>query len=153
MKRKVFIIALSIAAIINVTDGFTEDVTGSQPNSEHSKDAYLPDLADLMFLTQLRLHNLWYAGRVGHWEVADYQLKKMKHSLKDAARLYPTFENVPLANMINDEAITALSSIVDSRKSKEFGAAVGKVIDACNKCHQDSHRGFIIVTTPIDMPK
>jgi hypothetical protein len=63
----------------------------------------------------------------------------MTHTHQDAGRLYPTFEGISLANMINDDAITQLSTVVQSRTSgKQFGLVVQKVIDACNKCHRDT---------------
>jgi hypothetical protein len=150
MKRTLTsVVALSIAAGLAAGVGSAKERAQPAPEAKH--DTYVPDLADLMFLTQLRFVKLWYAGRVGHWEVADYELSKMKHSLEVAAKFYPTFDNVPLADLVGDEsnkAMAELENAVRTKNSKEFAGSFYKVIAACNECHRKTNRDFIIVVTP-----
>src|ERR1700751_829759 len=77
---------------------------GGQPHQEtrqgqlafRNGEPYLPTLAALMGVTQLRHFKLWYAGEVQNWDLAKYELDQIQASIQDAARDFP---NIPAANM------------------------------------------------------
>jgi hypothetical protein len=122
MQINARMLAVFIVVIASFSIGYAQNSTRTEHPPEHPSAAYIPDLGDLMFITQQRFFNIWYAGRVGHWDMADYELRKMKHTLQ---RLYPTFEGVSLANMINDDETRAPLS--------EQGRAVSSLASWCRK--------------------
>ena len=52
------------------------------------QDAYRPPLGDIMNAIQLRHIKLWFAGKLGNWELATYEVGEIKASLEKAADLY-----------------------------------------------------------------
>ena len=42
-----------------------------------------------MITAQMRHIKLWFAGKLGNWRLAGYQLDQMEGSLKQAESLYP----------------------------------------------------------------
>ena len=64
----------------------------------------MPSLADIMSGTQWRHLKLAYSGKVTNWQLANYELGQIQHSFSAAAKLYPTFKSIPLAQLIKDES-------------------------------------------------
>jgi hypothetical protein len=76
-----------------------------------------------MTATQLRHAKLWFAGRHKNWDLAAYEINEIKEGLEDAARLFPTFEGIPVAEMIKtivDPRIERLEKAVRAKSSAKF---------------------------------
>ena len=58
------------------------------PLAVAKQDAYPPKLDDIMITTQLRHIKLWFAGKLRNWELAAYEVERIKASLANAAELY-----------------------------------------------------------------
>ena len=69
---------------------------GAQPAIQ----PYKPGLGEFMTATQLRHAKLWFAGKDNNWDLAAYEIDEIKEGLEEAARLHPTFDGVPVAEMI-----------------------------------------------------
>jgi hypothetical protein len=74
MQINVRMLAVVIVVLTSFRIGYAEDSTRTEHSAEHLNGTYILDLGDLMFITQQRFFNVWYAGRVGHWDRADYEL-------------------------------------------------------------------------------
>src|SRR6201989_3281942 len=107
MKR---IIATTIVLVVSVL------FAAAQP----AKEPYKPGLGEFMTATQLRHAKLWFAGKNSNWDLAAYEIDEIKEGLEDAARLHPTFDNVPVAEMIKsiiDPRIERLEKAVEAKNS------------------------------------
>jgi hypothetical protein len=58
------------------------------PLAVAQQDTYKPPLGDIMGAIQLRHIKLWFAGKLGNWELATYEVGEIKASLENAAYLY-----------------------------------------------------------------
>ncbi len=99
----------------------------------------LPALGDLMAVTQLRHLKLAWAADLKNWELANYEVDKVRNSFAVTAKLYPVFENVQLAKLIADVSEPALKKIDDSIKVKDHTAvmrAFKGLTGACNRLPQ-----------------
>jgi hypothetical protein len=85
--------------------------------AQPSGNSYTADLGDLMAATQWRHLKLSYAGDLRNWALADYEVGEIRKSFSAAAKLYPVFQNVPLAKLIADVSEPALKEIDKSIKS------------------------------------
>src|SRR3984957_17639361 len=84
---------------------------------------YKPGLGELMTATQLGHAELWFAGKDHNWDLAAYDIDEIKEDLEDAARLHPTFEGFPVAEMIKtiiNPRIERLEKAVKGNKKTEF---------------------------------
>lgn len=113
-------------------------------------EAYIPHLGDIMETMQLRHFKLWFSGRLGNWELADYELGQMRASFQDALTLYP---GIPVADMSSmTEPARLIGEAIQEKNGPKFATAFKDMTDACNACHHSIGRGFIVVQVPTSSP-
>lgn len=123
----------------------------AQPAKEH----YEPGLGEFMTATQLRHAKLWFAGRKNNWDLAAYEIDEIEEGLEDAARLFPTFEGIPVAEMIKTiigPRIEKLETAVRAKSSAKFMIAFDELTSGCNSCHTGANKPFIRIQRPIEPP-
>jgi hypothetical protein len=142
MKR-ILVTAIMIAASAVLADAQT------------AKEPYEPGLGEFMTATQLRHAKLWFAGKNSNWDLAAYEIDEIKEGLEDAAKLHPTFDNVPVAEMIKsiiDPRIERLEKAVVAKNSAQFVAAFDELTAGCNSCHAGAGKPFIRIQRPTELP-
>jgi hypothetical protein len=99
---------------------------------------------------QLRHLKLYFAGRAQNWELADFELRRLREGLAEAALLY---SGIPATNVTT--MATPIQSIAEAIKAKnvrKFTDALGQFTDGCNACHQAMGRKFIVIRLPTEQP-
>lgn len=139
--------------IVTATIALTASVmcAAAQP----AKESYQPGLGEFMTATQLRHAKLWFAGKQNNWDLAAYEIDEIKEGLEDAARLFPTYDGVPVAKMIKtiiDPRIEELEKAVRAKSSTKFTAAFDGLTSGCNSCHAGASKPFIRIQRPIASP-
>ena len=81
----------------------------SQPAA--AADPATPSLANIMATIQFRHLKLAYSGRVTNWPLAGYELDLIQQSFDTAARLYPVFKGVPVAELIKQESAPPIADL------------------------------------------
>jgi hypothetical protein len=150
MLRFVLAVVASMALLT-----FAHIASNAQEGKGQTAQAYLPDVGELMAATQLRHFKLSFAGTNGNWPLADYEIGQMRKNLSLAAKLYPTLNGLPLAQMIKDESEPPLDEIAKAVAAKDpnnFGKAFAKLTEACNRCHQAAGVGFVSIRVPTSSP-
>jgi hypothetical protein len=142
MKRVVTaIVALSASAMF----------AAAQP----ARESYEPGLGEFMTATQLRHAKLWFAGKQNNWDLAAYEIDEIKEGLEDAARLHPSFDGVPVAEMIKTiivPRIAELEKAVRAKSSAKFMVAFDELTSGCNSCHAGANKPFIRIQRPTESP-
>jgi hypothetical protein len=126
-----------------------------QPQPAPAADPAAPELADIMSTTQLRHLKLAYSGKVANWPLAGYELGLIRQSFDAAARHYPVFKGIALAELVKRESEPALADLrraIDAKSSDGFVQAFVKLTQACNRCHQAAGVGFIVIRVPTSSP-
>jgi hypothetical protein len=120
------------------------------PLAVAQQDTYKPPLGDIMGAIQLRHIKLWFAGKLGNWELATYEVGEIKASLENAAYLY---RGIP-ADLVTNTAdpIQAIRDAIEAKDSAKFAKAYGDLTAACNSCHQEIGRDFIVIQVPTVSP-
>jgi hypothetical protein len=116
---------------------------------------YKPGLGEFMTATQLRHAKLWFAGKDHNWDLAAYEIDEIKEGLEDAARLYPSFEGFPVAEMIKtiiNPRIERLEKAVKGKNNTQFIAAFDELTNGCNSCHAGASKPFIHIQRPTEPP-
>jgi hypothetical protein len=123
----------------------------AQPlNLPTSEQQYVPQLADIMSTAQTRHIKLWLAGKAANWELAAFELDRLKTSLIQAAVLYsgiPVSNVSTLANPLGDVA-----GAIEAKDGRGFTRAYGELTAACNGCHQSMGRPFLVMRVPTEQP-
>jgi hypothetical protein len=120
-----------------------------------ASDAYVPGLGEFMSATQVRHAKLWFAGDAKNWDLARFELDEIKEGLEDAARLQPTYEGIPVADMIKadlDAPLSGLAKAIEAKDRKEFTRAFDVLTAACNACHTAAAHAFIRIKRPTAPP-
>jgi len=123
--------------------------------AQPAKEPYQPGLGEFMTATQLRHAKLWFAGKQSNWDLAAYEIDEIKEGLEDAARLFPTYDGIPVAEMIKtiiDPRIEELEKAVRAKSSTKFTAAFDELTNGCNSCHAGASKPFIRIQRPIASP-
>lgn len=91
-----------------------------------------------MTATQLRHAKLWFAGRESNWDLATYEIDELKEGLEEARSLHPTFDGIPVAEMMKtiiDPRIVELEKAVSAKSNDRFTVAFDELTSGCNACH------------------
>jgi hypothetical protein len=135
--------------------GLTVAASAVLANAEMAKQPYEPGLGEFMTATQLRHAKLWFAGKNGNWDLAAYEIDEIREGFEDAAKLHPTFDNVPVAEMIKsiiDPRIERLEKAVEAKSDNQFVAAFDELTAGCNSCHAGANKPFIRIQRPTGPP-
>ena len=123
--------------------------------AQPAKDPYEPGLGEFMTATQLRHAKLWFAGQQNNWDLAAYEIDEMKEGLEEARRLHPTFDGIPVAEMMKtiiDPRIEELDEAVSAKSSAKFTVAFDELTNGCNSCHAGANKPFIRIQRPTESP-
>ena len=146
--KHISMIALSI--VTAMLPAFAQDTVPYAYRPPSAGDAYVPTLGDIMGATQLRHFKLSYAGKLGNWDLASYELGQIEDSLINAARLY---QNIPIEKINTvEQPLMALSSAIKVKDAGRFAGAFADLTAACNSCHEAAHVGFIRIQVPTASP-
>jgi hypothetical protein len=125
--------------------------TGTAPAGA-APPASRPRLGALMTMTvQPRHTKLALAGQARNWPYAAYELHELQESFERAARAWPQWRTVPIAEMMGNlttEPMAALAQAIKSADVTRFTAAYGQLTAACNACHQAADRGVVVIQVP-----
>jgi hypothetical protein len=138
---------LVTAALLAASVALADDHPAKQP--------YVPGLGEFMTATQLRHAKLWFAGKAGNWALAAYEVDEIKEGLEDVARLYPTHEQTPVAEMIKtiiDPRLERLEKAIEAKGGAQFIAAFDDLTNGCNACHAAAGKPFIRIQRPSEPP-
>jgi hypothetical protein len=112
------LIALATGALIITA------VAQEQPKQSDSTAkthlSYVPELADLMNITQTRFFRLSYAPEADNWELAAYEAAHLRKTFDIAVKLYPVFGDVKQKKLIHDATEPALNSIDRAIRSRDL---------------------------------
>jgi len=123
--------------------------------AQPAKVLYEPGLGDFMTAIQIRHAKLWFAGKANNWALAAYEVDEIKEGLEDVTSRHPTFEEIPVAELIKtiiDPKIEQLEKAVETKSSNQFTAAFDGLTEGCNSCHAKAGKPFIRIQRPSAPP-
>ncbi len=119
---------------------------------------YLPHLADLMNeAMQVHHAKLWFAGHANNWELASYELKKIKETIEEVKETIveiqtaaPQWQRVPVGEMlaILDGDLVNLDQAVKTKDAAKFDTAYHELTATCNACHVRAGQPQIKIIEP-----
>jgi hypothetical protein len=114
------------------------------------EEALRPKLGDIMVAAQWRHIKLWFAAKSQNWDLANYEVDRIRESLATAALLYT---GIPAEDVNNTaDPIEAIRGAIAAKDSAKFIRGFNDLTAACNACHQHVGRGFIVIQIPTLSP-
>ncbi len=105
-------------------------------------------LGEIMPLQQLRHIKLWFAGSVGNWRLAAYELSQLDDGFGDVNKL---LGGSVVENTVGDP-IRQLRKVLDEKNAAAFPAAFDALSGGCNICHGMLDHAFIVIQRPALLP-
>jgi hypothetical protein len=144
-----------IALVLPIAISAQTSSSGQESRSQNEGaplPAYRPGLGDLMTMTiQPRHMKLALAGREKNWTYAAYEFHELQEAFERAARAWPQWRSVPIADMITSvtqQPMADLGQAIKAADETKFAATYAQVTNACNTCHQSAGRGVIVIQVP-----
>jgi len=105
-------------------------------------------LSEQMTATQFHHIKLWFAGKLGNWKLATYELEHLASGLNEATK------RAPVGVSAEDTArqIASVRNAIDTKDPPAFIKAYSELTNACNACHRAAGHGFISVQVPTVSP-
>ena len=142
MRFRRYVIVVMIGLVTPLAFAATESVAADEQ--------YVPRLADIMSTVQLRHMKLWFAGESPNWDLATFELLRLKDSLVEAASLYPDLPVTSVTTMA--KPVQAVADAIGAKDTRLFASTFGELTVACNTCHQSVGRGFVVMRVPTASP-
>jgi hypothetical protein len=126
-----------------------------EPNGK----GYLPHLSNLMN-EAMQVHHikLWLAGHASNWELAAYEVKKIretivevKEAIVDIQNASPQWHRVPVGEMLQsvDSNLDSLDQAIKAKNGAKFAAAYQGLTAACDACHTRAGEPQIKIIEPL----
>lgn len=145
MKLGGWVVGLSFACAsisLALAQSGLERPSGDQP--------YVPPLSDIMNSAQTRHIKLWLSGKAQNWDLARFELSRLRASLAEAAVLY---SGIPVSNITTlGTLLQSVGDAIDAKDGKRFTASFGDLTTGCNACHSSLDRSFIVIRAPTEQP-
>jgi hypothetical protein len=111
-------------------------------------EPYQPGLGEIMALQQMRHIKLWFAGHVGNWPLADYEIGELNEGFDDVDKLLG-------AGTVQQHVggpIADLQKAIDAKNGAAFATAFDSLSAGCNACHHTLDHAFIVIARPTLLP-
>ena len=106
----------------------------------------LPSAANIMIEMGARYQNLYWAGKLGKWEFAGYQVEEIRELIEKLQITRP--KRTASAREFLDAVYPMLPEAVNTRDWKKFEAAFEKMRHECMACHGKNEMGFVQLPLP-----
>ncbi|HYQ72607.1 MAG TPA: hypothetical protein VET88_11860 [Gammaproteobacteria bacterium] len=114
-------------------------------------EAAAPGVGATMAAVQIHFGKLYFAAQAQNWGLAGYELYEVEENLEKAVALRPEEHGVNLASLTGTFMQTQLASLgkaIEGKDTLVFQGAYEEAISACNACHIQAERPFLLVTLP-----
>lgn len=140
--KAVFICSVSVSAVQSAT---VEDwrKTGSDQQKLQNVIAVIPGASNLMIEMGERYKNLYWAGKQGKWQFAEYQVEEMEALLKTLMITRP--KRAATAQQFLDSGFGKLKSAFERKDSTAFFTAFEYMRGRCMTCHGQNDHAFIVL--------
>ena len=113
--------------------------------------AYKPGLGEFMVSIQLHHGKLWFAGKNGNWELANFELGEIQEALDDINHYNKDRPEIRELPMIYSP-LDSLKSAVTNKDATAFNRGFILLTNTCNNCHQVTKHGFNKIKIPETPP-
>ena len=113
--------------------------------------AYAPGLGEFMVSIQLHHAKLWFAGKNGNWELANFEVGEIQEDLDNIQRYNkdrPEIKDLPMIFSPLDSIRTAVAH----QDAADFNRSFIFLTNTCNNCHQVTKHGFNKIKIPDTPP-
>jgi len=97
-----------------------------------------------------RYQELYWAGVGQNWPYAEYQLSKIRKTIKNAIQRRP--KRAKSADFFLSYAIPRIEQAIKNKKQSQFSSEFSQFTNECNACHVRENMAFVHVVEPSHRP-
>lgn len=155
MKRPVaisFVVMLTLAWISSCDSRYAEPASFKKDSTRNSPTPpFKPGFGEFMGSIQVHHEKLFFAGKAGNWELADFEMHEIGEAIDDL-KAYCTDrpETAKLPMIV--PPLDSVSAAISRKDSTAFFRHFTYLTRTCNNCHQVTDHGFNKIIQPTRPP-
>jgi len=119
--------------------------------SKRIDSSYSPGLGEFMISIQMHHSKLWFAGKNGNWELANFELGEIRETLDVINRFNTDRQEIRQIPMI-DLPLDSLKYAISKKDHAGFSRSFIFLTNTCNSCHQLTNHKFNKIIIPDSPP-
>ena len=117
--------------------------TGDQEEKLNNIVQVIPSAADIMFQMGERYRNLYWAGKQGKWEFAQYQTEEMQRLVKTLIITSP--KRADTAKVFLHDAFDGYGKAINDKDWGKFQNAFENMRVRCMACHIQNEHAYVVL--------
>jgi len=93
---------------------------------------------------------LWFAGKNGNWELADFEMGEIQETMGYIQKYCADRPEVTSLPMI-EPSLDSLKTAIVKKNTEEFKSSFTLLTNTCNNCHKVTKHSFNVIKIP-DIP-
>lgn len=147
--NKLFLICILLTTTQAYADSYIDwRKTGSTQEKQNNMVKALPGTSTHMLQVGERYRHLYWAGKLGKWQFADYQVEEIQELLKTVGITRP--KRKASADIFLDKGFSLFPSAIENKNQQQFLKAFQHMRSECLSCHAVNNHSFITLPS---MPK
>jgi hypothetical protein len=112
---------------------------------------YAPGIGEYMSSIQMHHAKLWFAGKNGNWDLANFEIEEIQESLDNIQKHCADSPEIRSLSMIYPPLDSVKLSI--AKKNIElFKSDFNLLTNTCNNCHKSANHAFNVIKIPDGLP-
>jgi len=112
--------------------------------------SYTPGLGEFMLSIQMHHAKIWFAGKNGNWDLANFEIDEIRETIGDIDKYCTDRPEISSLPMI-DQPLDSLKLAITKKNSESFKNSFILFTNTCNNCHKVTKHGFNVIKIP-DIP-
>ena len=117
--------------------------TGNQEEKLNNVVKVIPSAADIMFQMGERYRNLYWAGKQGKWEFAQYQTEEMQRLVNTLVITSP--KRADTAKVFLHDAFDGYKEATGQKDWQKFQSAFEHMRVRCMACHIQNEHAYVLL--------
>ena len=143
---KLFTKSLLVFTLLTATQAYAGNYIdwrkiGSDQEKQNNLVKALPGTSTHMLQVGERYRHLYWAGKLGKWQFAEYQLEEIQDLLNTVGITRP--KRKATADIFLDKAFTLFPSALKNKNQQQFFKAFKNMRSECLSCHAANDHSFI----------
>jgi hypothetical protein len=112
--------------------------------------SYAPGLGEFMLSIQMHHAKIWFAGKNGSWDLANFEMDEIRETIGDINKYCTDRPEISSLPMI-DQPLDSLKLAITKKNIEAFKSSFILLTNTCNNCHKVTKHGFNVIKIP-DIP-
>jgi hypothetical protein len=114
-------------------------------------NAYSPGVGEFMSSIQMHHAKLWFAGKNGNWELANFEMEEIQESLDDIQKYCADSTSIKPLPMIYPP-LDSVRRAISEKNIETFKTGFNLLTNTCNNCHKAANHAFNVIRIPDTPP-